>query len=57
MCMKIRELIKILETTHDLDATVSIPSNNRSRTENIWYSFDDASNIELYEVSSGENYA
>ena len=50
--MKIKELIKILETASDKNALVSIPSlEDNSRTENIWYSFDDLWNIELYEVS------
>ncbi len=50
--MKIKELIKILETSYDKDALVSIPSiENICCTENIWYGFDDLSNIELYEVS------
>ena len=53
--MKIKELIKILETTYDKNALVSIPSIDRKdRTNKIWYNFDDLWNIELYEVS--ENF-
>jgi len=50
--MKIKELIKVLETADDKNALVSIPAfEKNSRTENIWYNFDDLWNIELYEVS------
>ena len=40
--MKIKELIKILETASDKNALVSIPSIEKTdRTERIWYNFDD----------------
>lgn len=50
--MKIKELIKILETAPDKEALVCIPCiEYNCATENIWYNFDDLWNIDLYEVS------
>lgn len=49
--MKIKELIKILETSDDKNMEVYIPSIENEKTTNIWYNFDDLWNIELYEVS------
>lgn len=48
--MKIKELIKILETSGDSSREVYIPSIENEITANIWYSFDDFWNIELYET-------
>ena len=49
--MKIKELIKILNSSHDKERGVCIPSIESEKTMNVWHNFDDFWNIELYEIA------
>ena len=48
--MKIKELIQVLKNVEDTEQHILIPGIGSERTSNIWYSFDDLWNIELYEI-------
>ena len=48
--MKIKDLLRILQTAPDKEKEVWIPSVENERTTVIGFNFDDINNLELYET-------
>lgn len=54
--MKIKHLIKLLQSAPDRESKVWIPSISHERTTNIDFNFDDFNNLDLYETGSDNSH-